>query len=61
MTESIRIEAQDRRAIFVDKYDDGVWINLMATGGSANCVLNKEQAQSLLEALQSVIQGEVEA
>ena len=61
MSESIRIETTDiSRCVFVSPHDGDVWINIVSNDGTKNCTMSKEQAQSLIEALQIAIQGETE-
>lgn len=53
-----RIQAQDSRRIYVDQYDDGVWLSLHTEGFSANLVMNKEQAKDLIAALIRIVDGD---
>jgi hypothetical protein len=43
--------------VFVDRFDDGVWLSLQAQRGSANCVLTKDQARALIAALTKVVEA----
>jgi hypothetical protein len=52
-----RIETDDRnRVVFVDKYDDNeVWLSIQVQGGGANCVLPREEAIKMVEAIQRAL------
>jgi hypothetical protein len=54
-----RIKAQDDQRIYVDQYDDGVWISLHHQHGSSNVVLDREQAKDLIAALIRIVDAEV--
>ena len=41
--------------IFMDKFDDGVWLSVHIHRGSASTVLTREQAQQMLDALTSLL------
>lgn len=56
---SVRISAQDRCNVFVDRWEleerelgVGLFLAIHTRRGSANCILSQEQAQALLAALQ---------
>jgi len=53
-----RIQAMDNRRIYIDQYDDGVWLSLHTEGFSANLVMNKEQAKDLIAALIRIVDGD---
>ena len=43
--------------IFVDKFDDEfLWLSIQIDGGSARTILNKNQVEELIEALQRIKQ-----
>lgn len=43
--------------IFVDYWDPGeVWLSVNVQGGGARCVITKEQALQMIEALQRVVE-----
>lgn len=52
------IPCRDGDRIFVDAYDDGVWLSMSVRGGSAYTVMSREQAQEVLKALKSVLASE---
>lgn len=54
---TIKTTYSDR--VNVSDFDDGVWLSIQVSGGSAYTTLTKEQAKELLEALQTVIDHEV--
>ena len=55
-----RIETDDRnRAVFVDKYDDNeVWLSIQVQGGGANCVIPRDQALAMIEAIKRALEVE---
>lgn len=55
-----RIETDDRnRVVFVDKYDDNeVWLSIQVQGGGANCVIPRDQALAMVEAIKRVLEVE---
>jgi hypothetical protein len=55
MGESIRIEAQERRAVYLDHFDGDIWMSLQTTGGNAYCVIGKEEAYKMLKALHELL------
>jgi hypothetical protein len=55
MTQDITIKAEDDRKLFVSRFEDGVWISLVNRAGHTNCIIPKDQAQVMLEALQNII------
>ena len=59
MAESIRIEAQERRAVYLDHFDGDIWMSIQTTGGSANCVIDKKNAYEMLKALHELL-GQME-
>ncbi len=51
----VRIEATSNQRIYVDHFDDGVWINILHDAGSTNAVLTNEQAKNLISALIRIV------
>jgi saccharopine dehydrogenase-like NADP-dependent oxidoreductase len=48
--------------VHVDQWDNGeVWLNVQVRGASASCILNREGAEALIEALKAVLAEEVAA
>ncbi len=52
-----RIETDERqRVVFIDKYDDNeVWLSIQVSGGGANCVLPREEALKMVEAIRRAL------
>ena len=50
------VKAEDA-TVFIDQFDDGVWLSLQVHRGSANCVLTKDQARELIAALNKVVEA----
>ena len=53
-----RINAQNDQRVYVDEYDDGVWMSLHHQHGSSNVVFDKEQAKDLIAALIRIVDGD---
>ena len=62
LTENLhtRIETIDcNRSVFVDKHNENeVWLSIQVRGGSANCVIPRDQALAMIEAIKRVLDGE---
>jgi hypothetical protein len=53
-----RIEATKRGScVFVDKYDEGVWLSIQLSNGSANCTLSIEAAKEMIAALTRIVEA----
>ena len=46
-----RTECIDDAAIYTDQWDDGVYLSVMISGGSARATLTREQAHALIDAI----------
>ena len=51
------VKAEEDTTVFVDRFDDDVWLSLQIRRGSANCVLTKDQARELIAALTKVVEA----
>ena len=51
------VKADIDTTIFVDQFDDSIWLSLQIQRGSANCVLTKDQARELIAALTKVVEA----
>lgn len=58
METQTRIQAQDNRRIYVDHFDDGIWLSTHSEGFSCNLVLSKNQAKDLIAALIQLVDGD---
>ena len=57
-----RTECIDDAAIYTDQWDDGVYLSVMISGGSARATLTRDQAHALIEAVQFALSAnEVQA
>lgn len=54
--EEVIIKADNGRTVFVDQFDEGLWLSIQVQGGSAHTVLTREQAEQLLAAVQQVLE-----
>lgn len=53
-----RIESTDEGSVlFVDKFDDGVWVSIQVRNGSARCLLSKAEALKMIGALKNVVEA----
>lgn len=55
------VHTQERTTVAVDRFDEGVWINIVVRGGSAHTLLTREEAARLVQGLQAILAEEVEA
>lgn len=44
--------------VFIDQYDEGVWLSLSVRGGSAYTTMSREAAAELLKALEAILASE---
>lgn len=51
------IKARDNHTVFVNPYDDGVWMSIYGRDGSYRVILTTEQAKQIIEAMQAVIEA----
>ena len=58
METQTRIQAKDNRRIYVDHYDDDIWLSTHSEGFSCNLVLSKDQAKDLIAALTRLVDGD---
>lgn len=53
-----RIESTDSGSvIFVDKFDDEVWVSIQVRNGSARCLLSKQEAMKMIGALKNIVES----
>jgi len=56
MDTQILIRTSDNKRLFVDEFNgEQVWLSIVVMGASANCVMSKDEAEELIEALKKVI------
>jgi hypothetical protein len=48
----------DGDRVFVDQFDDGVWLAIHHRRGTANTVLTKAQAREMIAALMLIVEAE---
>ena len=58
MDTQTKIKTKDGQRIYVDEYEDGVWLSLHHQHGSSNVVFDKEQAKDLIAALIRIVNGD---
>ena len=44
--------------VFVEPFDDGVWLSIHHRRGTANTTLSKEQAREMIAALMLIVEAE---
>lgn len=50
----------EEHSVVVDRFDDNeVWLSIRVHGGGAHCVLNREQALEMIDAIQRALSVEV--
>jgi hypothetical protein len=52
------IHTEDRVRVSIDSWDDGVWISLQLRGASANTILTRAEALTMLAGLQAILATE---
>lgn len=53
-----RINTDDKnRVVYVDQFDDGLWLSIQLFGGGAYCSMSREQAQQLAQAINRVLEA----
>jgi len=59
MSDSVRIQADENRAVYVGQFDQDIWLSIQVHGGGAHCVIPRDQAKIMLETLQNFLTKEV--
>jgi hypothetical protein len=59
MSESIRISAEEGRGVYIDSFEQDVWLSIQTRGGSAHCVIPRDEAKKMITALQELL-GQME-
>ena len=54
------INAHDDGRIFIDEFDDDVWVLLRTSSARMHVIISPEAAQEMIEALQKVLQKNVQ-
>jgi hypothetical protein len=54
--ESTLISAENAN-VFVDKYDDGVWLSIQTMQGGAHCVIKPDQVKTMIVAMQNILES----
>lgn len=52
------VSANDGNRVFVDQYDDGVWLSMTVRGGSAYTTMTRKAAAELVKALEAILASE---
>jgi hypothetical protein len=53
----IYTEHDERRRISVSNYDNGVFLHINGTGFTAHAVINKDEAQQLIDGLLEILEA----
>jgi hypothetical protein len=59
MSDSIRISAEDRRSVYIDQFDQDIWLSIQTSSGGAHCVIPRDEAYKMLKALHELL-GQME-
>ena len=54
--EEVVIKGLDDSRVFVDEFDDDIWLSIQVRMGGARCILKRDQAKLLVEELQKLLQ-----
>jgi len=55
MSDSVRFQADESRAVYVGKFDQDIWLSIQVHGGGAHCVIPKEEAFKMLKTLEEFL------
>jgi len=58
--EEVVIKGLEDSRVFVDEFDDDIWLSIQVKMGGARCILKRDQAQLLVEELQKLLGGQSE-
>lgn len=54
----VKIKTDDTdRCVYVDQFDEGLWLSIQVSGGSTYCSMSREQAQQLYRAIGNVLEA----
>jgi hypothetical protein len=54
-----RIESTDNNeVIYIDKFDSDIWVNVIVKGMTCSTIINIDNAQKMVDALQRIIDSE---
>jgi len=59
MSESVRISAEDNRSVYLDQFEQDIWLSVQTSGGGAHCVIPRDQAYKMLKTLHELL-GQME-
>jgi hypothetical protein len=59
MADSIVIKAEENRNVYIDQFDNAIWLSIQMRGGSAYCVIPREEAQKMVDTLIHFLAQEV--
>ena len=59
MADSIRIKAEENRNVYIDQFDNSIWLSIQTRGGSSYCVIPREEAQKMVDTLIHLLAQEV--
>ena len=45
--------------IFVDKFDEDIWLSLNVVGANIHCTLTKDAAKKMVESLNKIIESDI--
>jgi hypothetical protein len=53
--EEVVIKGLDDGRVFVDEFDDDIWLSIQVRMGGARCILKRDQVKLLVEELQKLL------
>ena len=59
MTDSIIIKAEEDRNVYINQFDNSIWLSIQVRGGSSYCVIPREEAQKMVDTLIHLLAQEV--
>jgi hypothetical protein len=59
MSDSVRIQADENRAVYVGQFDQDIWLSIQVHGGGAHCVIPRDEAYKMLKTLHELL-GQME-
>ena len=51
MADSIIIKAEEDRNVYINQFDNSIWLSIQVRGGSSYCVIPREEAQKMVDTL----------
>ena len=59
MADSIIIKAEEDRNVYIDQFDNSIWLAIQMRGGSSCCVIPRKEVQKMVDTLIHFLAQEV--